>query len=271
MSSQNPTIQCPNCGGNVDVHATKCPYCGYVNATGAQEQYIKDLETVIDKLDGIDNTEVTEFGRSMGKSLKIAIIASAVVLLIVGSFFTLNIVLERAVFSSGSVSDADEEIAKIKLQKEVYPKFDELFEAGDYAGMCDMYTEYSTKLDMWDYNNYEFINAYRSYMWIRDTYVPMLDSGRFDDGDAAYLLNHCMFFYFECYKTLIKDDAKYYKEDMEILDGIRNEYVLNLIYDRMGFSDEELSIYDQEDIRQYGYVRLDASKELAKKYYKRFK
>ncbi len=270
MNEVNSTIICPNCGGIVDTHAQKCPYCGYINAEGAEEKYMEQLESVKDRLDDVDDSAVADFGKSMGKSLKLAIVVIAIVVIIIGSLFAVGNALEKHVFSREATT-VDDEIAKLKQQRELFPKLDELFESGDYEGLCNLCAEGTDGLDIWNYENYEFVNAYRYYMWIRDAYEPRMSDGKLDDGDAAYLINHCMYFYFECYKSLIKEDNRFYAKDIEVLDDIRESYIMPMVRDRMGFSDEELSVYDTDEIGKHGYVDMTISRELGKKYYKRFK
>lgn len=158
-------IDCPNCGASFEAKEPKCPYCGHINPGGAEAKFLRDLEGTRKKLDKVDDEAREAYGgeikRGARSALKTVIIATIVILVIIGGFF----VLEKTVFNYDDRGNYAEEMA---WEHEAFAEYDELFEAEDYEALIERIAEDSEKHDVWNWKHYDEFMDIADELWGED-------------------------------------------------------------------------------------------------------
>lgn len=255
---------CPNCGGHVEEHTDKCPYCGFINPKGAEEKYMRDLEDVRKRLDAVDEEAAKEYSKGMGKGLKIVFItlaAALIILLILLGLRGLVYLIQEKRYRGQSPENT---LAQMQWERDNFPKYDELYEAGKYDELGELFCDDMLEHDVWNYEHDEFVSAYNKYRWLRDIYVPAMQNDDYLAGDRESITTHLLFYYFRCYDDTMYSIGELTEHDLEVLDDIRENYVLDILYNELGYTDEELLEY-KESVEDGNYLGNDAIKKLVKK------
>ena len=270
--SEDKTVKCSNCGATIDVHSPKCPYCGYINPEGAEEDYMKDLTQVRKDLDMVDEAAAKEYKKSLSGGIKTSVITFAVmiglILLLMGAYILMGSIIEDS-FSTESRTP-EEEMAELAAEKEFFPKLDSLYEAGDHEGLVKLArSEEAQAVDLWNYKHYEFLTFYEKYIDVRDIYLPELDSGRLDKEHAARL-TECVFeYYYRSYDSNMNLSGYRDDKDIAILDGIREDHMLEILHSRLMYTDEDMEAA-KDDIMEGGFFHLSEAYDYSDRYFERY-
>ena len=259
-------IKCPNCGAMIDPHDPKCPYCEYINPTGAQEKFMRELEEKREKLDNVDeeaaelyNTEI----KKKGKRLAITIAVTAAVILL----GILAYSLKDRFFRNSYERTAEEQIREIAWQKEHFPKLDELYEAEKYDELVDLYFKYleDGNHDLWDWEHYSFLDCLGRFSLFTEslrTYPRCIQEG--NPSLVSSVVYQAVRFYYRDYAN----DKRLSERDLAYLDSL-SEYAASVVHDKFHFSDD-----DMEDLRTElcgkGYVEFAACEKITKEYFEQF-
>lgn len=258
---------CQNCGASYDIHEVECPYCGYINPEGAEEKYFRDLESTREGLDMVDDDAVSHYKseiRSNSKAMLRRIILAAVVVLAV--IAVIAYLLHRSEEQYADNRTAEEVTAELQWQNEHFPELDALYEAGDYEGLCELYLSfYEEEHDLWEYEHYDFCEAYSRYLEL-DTDLEYLDESGSTQDIGTFLIYDTFYFYYRDYDS---EYASLNETELEVLEACREE-ACDVIYDRLGFTDEQLSEL-KDTIYDDGFFTYDGCEEVSKEYYKQFK
>ncbi|MBQ0059983.1 MAG: zinc ribbon domain-containing protein [Lachnospiraceae bacterium] len=63
---------CSNCGAEITLNDKNCPYCGMLNAYGAERAYMKELEQIrkdTENLEGLDGEDLKKEVKGQVKSI----------------------------------------------------------------------------------------------------------------------------------------------------------------------------------------------------------
>jgi len=256
-------VFCKNCGGDFDASEPKCPFCGYINYSGAEKKYMDELGQIKENLDDIDDAVVRDNKKMVGKyAIVIGCVAAIVALVVV--LIVVIAKLRESEFWSGE-PDAKE---KLLWEVENFPKLEAWYEEGNYAAILEfenqMYLEESP-YDLYNFEHKAFLDVYRCYDQIR-WYIDDLDEGRLSEPGSYSLTYNVFKFYFKEYEESYNPLTE---EEQVIVAGYREE-VMDYLYNRMKYTDEEMeSIRDR--VYGEGYVDFTESKAYAETVYKRYK
>ncbi len=252
--------KCPNCGAEMDKDAAKCPFCGYINEAGAEKQYMEKLDDVRMQLDNVDEEAAAEYGKGYKKIVRIIIITVAILvgLSIVGTL--LYTYLEKKVLSVGNAS-AEDTLKEMSWQKEYYAKFDELYDAGRYDELVELfYSDETVDHNLWEYKHYRFADLYFTYYNTRDRLKDVDEKG-WTKSDATTVMMYTFTYYYELYNS---GYDKLKEEEIANLEPAR-EYMISVIHDRLGYTDADMEALRDRVLNEYGNIEYDKCEAVVKK------
>ena len=271
--SDDKTVRCSNCAALIGIHEKKCPYCGYINPEGAEENYMNNLAQVRNELDHVDEAAADEYKKSLKGGLKTSAITFIVMIVLILGIFGLYLLMADIMEDSlsGNTRTPEEEMAELAAEREFFPKLDSLYDSGDYEGLVKLaQSGEAQNVDMWNYPHYEFLDYYQRYVEVRDIYVPMLDGGKLDKENAAWFTESVFGFYYRCYDNTMGLSVEKNTEDVKVLDGIRDEYMMPILHSRMFFTDEDMEAA-KGAIMENGYFHVSEAYKYSDRYYERYR
>lgn len=226
-------IKCPNCGAEIESNVTKCPYCGYINVPGAEKKYMDDLEDIKENLALVEEEPVKALKTGFSKGTKVIVWTVGILLALVIVYAVLLFLQTRdkpKLFLSAedeAFASAYRVIAGEQLQT--------AYEDKDIEKMAQIYDKaYSEdRVSLWGDPHYETAYAASCYMKLQNC-LPYLDKEKITKHEAEQITYYCFYFYYRAYG---EDGAGIY-------DDIRDEEILPIIQDRLGFT-----IADMESFR----------------------
>ena len=258
--------KCPNCGAEMDKDAAKCPFCGYINEAGAEKQYMEKLDDVRQKLDVVDEEAAAEYGKGYKKIVRIIVITVVVLIVLTILGFCAYRYLDNVVYDTGNAS-ADEALKEMSWQREYYPKFDELYDAGRYEELVRLfYSDETVDHTLWEYKHYGFTNQYSTYVNTRDR-LKEVDANGWTRSDAATVMMYTFTYYYELYST---GYDKLSDEEIANLEPAR-EYMIGVIHDRLGYTDADMEALKDRVLNEYGNIEYDKCVAVVKKDMSRYK
>ncbi len=255
------TYKCPNCGATMEKYSSQCPFCGYINEEGAERQYMENLDKVRKKLDVVDEEAAEEYKKSYKKPFIIIVVTLLVFAALATAYFLLESFAQKTIRSRSNASSEDM-LKEMTWQRENFPRYDSLYEAGRYDELLEaVYADYEHDTYKWEHM--DFVYVYGRYL---DTLNLLADVDKSGWNEyAAYTATYnCMFFYYGNYAEELDE------EEIEILKPCRDE-MSTVIKERLRFTEDELEELKDEVINQYGNIEYDKCKKIAKKYYDRYR
>lgn len=265
-------VICPNCGAAIFENEPACPFCGYINISGAEEKFMHDIKKTEQDMRHIPQLQKAEYKKTISKSSRIIFITVGITALVLAVLLGFPYFMEEVVFS-GSERDAK---AQMVWNNENYPILDAMYAEGDYDGIIefeyelwDQNSENKTNYYMYDWEHYDFIGGYRYYTSIRE-YLDEFDNGvEFTRFAKENLVYYCMWFYYRQYD--IEDSYMIFTdEEIEILDGYR-EYTNEVLFGRLGFTQEEADELISKAVNEFGLLEATECYDYGKKVGARFK
>lgn len=175
-------IYCENCHAQIEEDSAKCPYCGALNVSGGEKQYMERLYDIKKDVEGLSAVPEQEYRREIGKTgrmIRRTFLITAVFAATVGLF----LFLWQKFTDYGPT--AEEARAQMQWEKEIFPKLDALYEAGDYDGVMECVYENQEEsyysIDNWKHA--DFINVYTWYQSCTERLAKAASKGY--DGEAA--------------------------------------------------------------------------------------
>ena len=127
MNTGSEQILCPNCGAGFSADDVRCPYCGALNPSGAEEAYMDALEDIEDETSKLIGTTQGKLLSSLQSSTKRTIAIVILVVVVLGGLF--------ALFNCMGAHDERRAIqeyqARETFRTNYFDEFDRLYEAGD--------------------------------------------------------------------------------------------------------------------------------------------
>lgn len=144
------TIYCGSCGGSYDDELSKCPFCGSMNISGAEKEYMEKLEDVREDLEELDEVPVeglqTVVKKQAGRLRKI--------LAIIGVLVLLSVVL----YCFFNRSEDRDYKAEYLWQQEHYPELNALYDSGKFDELENLINELckdeNANLTDWEHNRF---------------------------------------------------------------------------------------------------------------------
>lgn len=213
-------VVCKCCAGTFDGELAKCPYCGYINETGAEKAYMEKMEGVRKDLDEVDDIVVSNFKQDLMKFLKAFGVSLGVIVVM-----ALIVINGQA---KNKEKERNEYAQKLEIQQFKFIKLDkaskrwnELYEAGDYAAMYETAHEvrqnYTEEFCQW--KHYAFYASYESYAKATEYLQLVEDNGHY----SKYEMSHVFYEMFNLYCDLNNKNLTYYGDDLEVLGGYYEE------------------------------------------------
>lgn len=155
-------LYCENCHAPIEDDSAKCPYCGALNVTGSEKQYMEqlyDIKKDVEELSAVPKEEYRgEIGKT-GRVIRRTFLAAAVLMTFVG--LLLFLVRKWTDYEP----TAEEMRAQIQWEKEIFPKLDALYAEGNYDGIMECVFENQNgsfySISNWEHE--DFINVYTRY------------------------------------------------------------------------------------------------------------
>ena len=173
-------IICSGCGAEYEDNLPKCPYCDLINYKGAEREYMNKLEDVREEMGDLahvpEETVKAEIKKQGHLLRKIIIVIIAVILVYCGGSYLI------AHFLIGEKSEKEQFL----WQAENFPKFDALYEAGEYEELADVLSEELLgEYSIWDYEHRAFAFVYGNISDAKEA-MERIDSGE-DTSEEMYV------------------------------------------------------------------------------------
>lgn len=266
-------IKCSNCGAEFIPNGDRCPYCGYIYEIGAQQEYMSHLNDIREALDVVDEEAADVYKKTLGVAGKRIVAVVLILLTLTGIFFAGKTAINYLSAHGYIGSTADKGIEEIKWQNENFPKFDKLYEEGNYDELVNelILNEENWEHSRYNWEHYDFISIYSNYLSIRDIYIPLIENGEIIDYMDGLVYDSFYLYYSEW------SDPNWYgneltEEEKEFLADKRQYAVDKIIYEYMHFTDEDMQRFlDEGEVYEDSNVlKYEECKKIAKKYKKSF-
>lgn len=261
-------VICPNCGAVIYEDEPKCPFCGYINISGAEEKFMRDVQKTEDNLSEIPEIQKKHLKKSLSKSSKIVIVTIGIATVLALMAFGLHMLKEHILYGNFEYDVK----AEMQWENENFPMLDEMLAEGRYEEILDfeygLYAENKknkTNHSIIKWEHYYFVSAYGNYATFKRE-IKQLDGdnemSEFETEDMVYL---GLWFYYRIYDSPY---LKYTDEEFAQIEEYREEIVGDL-FGRLKFTEEELLTLESEVVEN-DFLVLDACCKYAKKVKDRF-
>ncbi len=251
-------IKCPNCGAEIESNVTKCPYCGYINVPGAEKKYMDDLEDIKENLALVEEEPVKALKTGFSKGTK-------VIVWTVGILLTLVIVYAVLLFFETRdkpkiILTAEDEAYASAYRVIAGEQLSEAYEDKDIERMAQIFDKaYSEdRVNLWGDPHYETAYAASRYMKLQKC-LPNLDKEELSKREAEEITYYCFYFYYRAYG----------EDGAGIFDEIRDDEILPVINDRLGYSIADMESF-RERVTDPPYVDRSKVYRIVKKNYKNY-
>lgn len=252
-------IICPNCGAKIEEDVEKCPFCGYINIEGAKKKHQENIEEIKEDIEEVRKEPEKAFKRGMSKGVKIILWTVGILLVLVGIY---AVILMFALRNEPKMHLSPEEQAFASAYKLVAKdQLEEAYNNGDIAEMARIFDKARSedRVDLWGDPHYETAYAATRYMKLKET-LPSLDGKKLKKKEAEEITYDCFYFYY-----------KAYGEDGEpLFASIRENEIIPIIHDRLGFTDEDMEKFRTMVTVPTGVVRSNVYSK-TKSYYKNYR
>lgn len=249
---------CSNCGAPINIHTDKCPHCGYTNIEGAEEKYLNELEEIKDNLAQVEKEPAKALKKGLSKGAKV-LLCTVGILIAIAAVYTIillvelrnspkfNLSPEEEAYASAYKVLAGEELEEAYVNRDI-PRLAEIFDKA--------YSE--DRVSLWGDPHYETGYAASCYMKLQQC-LEDLDRGKLKKREAEDMTYYCFYFYYRSYG----DDGAV------IFDEIRDEEILPILGDRLGYTIEDMEALRAE-VTDPPYVVRSKIHKVSKNHYKNF-
>lgn len=253
-------LYCENCNALIPAESAKCPYCGAFNPLGGERQYMERLYDLKEDVEEISEVPKREYRREMGK---IGRMLFRTFLVFTGLAAVCGAVVYLVHRSADYEISAEEMKAQADWEREVFPKLDALYEEGDYEGVIDYVYAHDEEgrrsLSNWEHD--DFLDEYMQYQSCKRA-LDGIASGDYDEDEEISCMIDVLF-------LMQEKDYDVYTEAEEIQIAAYRREVKELLYTKLGVSEEELTaLYEASCVEDgYGtYLHYDTAKKKVRQY-----
>ena len=261
----NRIYKCPNCGADIESDTAKCPFCGYINEKGAEKAYMEQLDDVRLRLDTVDEEAAAEYGKGYRRVLKIMAITLAVAAIVTVIAVILHNLISGGLKKRGNDS-AEQTLQEMAWERENFPVFDEYYEAGDYEGLWNaVFSDEAMSHDVYKWKHSGFIYLYNRCRETEDE-LAAADKYGWDKYGASVVTYDCFYIYYGIY------ESGYEGLDADETDRLKPqlEYMTDVLYNRLKYTDEEMSALKERVIGKYGNLDYSECSKVAYEYMSRY-
>ncbi len=255
--------RCVNCGAEIERFSPKCPSCGYINEEGAEKHYMEELEDVRKKLDRVDEEAEEGYYKNYIKVVRVILITIAVMTIVSAGIYILARFERKSIYGSD-----DNVLEEIAWQREHFAYYNSLYDAGEYDRLAEeFYSEDAEGHDIYEWEHYDFISLYYEYISIKNMFKEVDGYGytKFRTQSITY---DCLHF---CLEYNREDEKDALSQDEHDALKPAADYVMEMIHDRLGFSDEELDVILKDALNEYGNLSYDKCGEISERYIDQFR
>ena len=249
------TVSCKSCGASFSADLPNCPYCGTMNLSGAEKDYMTRLEGVRSGLEGLAQKPKQEI-KSSFRAVRRRVLAAAVVLLLIVAGFAVKQQRDARI-------DAEKDLAEAVWQLEYFPKLDAAYNAGDYALLDELYDAAQDEDHrVWNYKHYHFCEFYQLISRAEEALqhvrsLPAQPVGEDPTGDEAWFL-YCGLELLD----LENRSSWMPEEDYALLESLRAP-LLEELTARYALTEEDLASF-RAAIKKDGFVSFDTCETFMK-------
>lgn len=230
-------IYCENCHAPIEEDSAKCPYCGALHVPGGEKQYMERLYGIRKDVEDLSDVPVQEYRREIGKSGRV-IRRTLLTAVVLAAFAGLILFACRKAFDDEPTPE--EARARMQWEKEVFPKLDALYEAGDYDGVVE-YVYENQDGDYYSIANWKHADFINVYTWYQSC-TEKLDQA-VSEGYGAQEAGECIID-----ALFLMQDRSYdtYTQSEKALIGAYQEEVKERIGTVLDIQEEELALLYEE-------------------------
>lgn len=229
-------ITCKQCGAEFDADLPSCPYCGELNYSGAEQEYLSHISDINKNMSDLADDSETEYKSGVKKTLPILLGIVSLIILFIGLLIGIYLLYYKV----SSAHSVDEQRAVILWKNNYYDDLDTLYEQDDYDGVLAFLDEHIDDEGYFPYEweHMDFIQIYQSYKNFLE------DSSQFDSNDLTFM-------YWTLYDILYLEDIgsqTYYhfteSEEEQIAAWQAEAHAF--LTDHMGMTESEIEEMKQE-------------------------
>ncbi len=252
-------IKCPNCGAEIDNDTERCPYCGYINKEGAEKKFQSDISEIRDNIEETKKEPAKALAKGFSGGTRTILITICVLVLLV-VLLLLELLRESKDKPKLFLSAKDQAYASA-YKDTAGAELADAYEDMDIEKMAQIYDKaYSQdRVSLWGVPHYETGYASSCYMKLKQL-LPELDGDKPGKSTAEQITYYCFYFYYR----------EYGDDGAEIFDSIREDEIIPLITDRLGFTEEDMENFKDKVCSSSGVNRTNVYKA-TKKYYKNYR
>ncbi|MCR5674613.1 MAG: zinc ribbon domain-containing protein [Lachnospiraceae bacterium] len=247
---ENTYLICPNCGAEIDIDSTKCPYCGYINLEGAEKKFRSDINEIRDHIEEAKKEPSKALVKGFTGGTRIILIVVAVLAVLAG-LYVAELVRETR-DKPKLILSADDEAYASAYRETAGEQLAEAFDDRDVERMAGIFDRaYSQeRVSLWGVPHYEAAYASSCYRKLQQCLAGP-DGEKIPKKEAEEITYYCFYFYFRAYG----EDAA------EIFDPIRETEILPLLTGRLGYTVDEMegfrdAVWDSTNVDRTKVYRL---------------
>ncbi len=255
-------LYCENCHAPIPEESAKCPYCGAFNAPGGERQYMEQLYDLKEDVEEISEVPKQAYRREMGKIGRILFRTFLVFAGLAAFCGAVAYLFHKSIDYEAS---PEEMKAQAAWEREVFPKLDALYEAGDYEGVLDYVYAHDEEghrlLSNWEHN--DFLDRYIQYQACRESLARIAAGDSGEDEEISCIMD----------VLFLMQEREYdvYTEAEEAQIEAYHREVKEELQEALAISEEELtSLYRACCVEDdYGvYLHYDTAKKKVRQYVK---
>ena len=251
-------ITCPNCGAEIEEDVTRCPNCGYINMAGAEKKHKHDIDEIKDNIKEMDKEPAKALTKGVAKGIKL-VLTTVLALIIVAA--AMAAIISYELKDKPKIYTSPEEEAKAAAYKAIAAEqLAEAYDNQDIEQLAQIYDKaYSQdRVNIWGVPYYETGYAASCYMRLKQC-LPNLDKKKISSNEAEEITYYCFYFYYRAYGD----------EGAVIFDSIRDEEIMPIITERLGYTVEDMENFRGKVLNSPNVVRSNVF-WTTRKYFKNY-
>ena len=252
-------IICPNCGAEIENDVTKCPYCGFINMEGAQKQFNAQIAEIEEDIENEKKKPAKAFRKGLAGGFKVILITVGI-LAVLAAIGAVILIYELRDEPRMNLSP-DEEAYAAAYRVEAGAQLEEAYEDRDIAKLAEIFDKAHSedRISLWGDPHYETGYAASCYEKFLEV-LAALDKGGLSDKEAEAITYYCFYFYYEAYG----------EDGAAIFDSIREEEILPVLYDRLGYTEDDMEEFRELVLADGVNVNRTEVHSVTKKLYKNY-
>ncbi len=174
-------VTCGSCGASFDASLPACPYCGTMYLPGAKKDYMGKLSGIRDDLGALPEGMKPALRKEMSSQGKRILRIFIILAILIAAVLAIVAVRKKR--------EAEAFRKEYAWESEHFPKWDRLYEAGDYEGLVE---EIRSSYDdgdheIYNWKHYAFYSALEDLQFFADT-IESIRGGApgVEDADLLY-------------------------------------------------------------------------------------